>query len=417
LKQRHEEVLAHLKQRDTELAAASLAARRELAAVYLTSLSDEAFATVGKLTGFQGLERRDPRPAMEHERHVLETAIVKLEADDRYQRRALLVGDSGTLTQERDLAAETLAPLQTACERFEQLPDFTKLVELGYDTPRFAVKWWQPSYWKYWAAGDRICKELGFADFGDDVLPAYEQHAGPRDIMRDEVQRLTKAIDDVHALVQEHDRLVHRATNLEAIYLEEAQDFLGEHLANADGGLLEQWAQGDPARLRAVQVGVRKLAGIAAKREILLDMMRVGLPQVMEQLEQRRTKLVQKANKFERPKHAYRDWPDDVVDPRFDERSTAMQGQVDKLQRRVDVLVANDRYAGFDMRNDPHLWWWYFMQTQPPRYAPRYQEYYQRHTDIQMVTDPAFETADTTSDALAAALIAGSAEQGEGYLS
>lgn len=413
---RHGEMIAHLRARDAELATAATAARRELAAVYLTSLSDADFATVGQLTGFQGFQRRDPRPAMEHERRVLETAIAKIEADDRYQRRALLVGDSGTLAQERDLAAETLAPLQAACDRFEQLAEFGTLVEIGYDTPRFAVKWWQPAYWKYWAAGDRICKELGLADFGDDVLPAYHQHAEPRDVMRDELARLTKAIDEVHALVQEHDRLVHRLASLATIYLEEAQDFLGEHLANADGGLLEQWAQADAARLRAVQIGVRKVAGIAAKRDILLDMMKGGLPQAIAQLEQRRGKLARKAEKFERPKHAYRDWPDDVVDAQFDERATAMQGQLDKLQRRVDGLVANDRYASFDMRNDAHLWWWYFMQTQPPRYAPRYHEYYERNTDVQVVSDPAF-AEDDRSDALAAALIAGSQEQGEGYLS
>lgn len=414
---RHQELQGYLKQRDVELAQQLAAARRELAAVYLPALTDVDLARVAKLTGFQGFARRDPRAALEHERHVLETSIARIETDDRYQRRDVLVGPSGTLTQELDDVNDMLAPLQAECERFETLPDFKELVDIGYDTPRFEGKWWHASYWKQWAAGDRICKTLGMNDFGDDVLPAYLKSAEPRNFMRSEAERITKSIDDVHGLVQEHDRLVHRLANLTEIYLAEAQDFLGEHLVAADAALLEQWAQQEPELHRAVQMGVRKLAGLQAKRHVLADMSQAGVPQTIGQLEQRRAKLQAKAHKYARPKYAYTRFPDDTVNPAFDDKARAMQGQIDKLQRRVDTLVANQQYAGFDLRNDPHLWWWYLTQSAPPRYAPHYYDYYQSHSDFSVMTDP--DHADVgadVGDAAAVAFAAGELEQ-DGYLS
>ena len=386
----HHRMLGVLKERDKELEAQLLAARRELAAVYLTALDDVTLERVAKLSGFQGFQRRDPRAALEHERRVLKSSVAKIEANDKYQRRDELAGPSGTLTQELQQNRETLAPLQAECDKFENQPDFKELIDIGYDTPNFKEKWWQASYWKHWSAGDRICKELDMKDFGDDVIPAYQRVAEPRNFMRGEVARLDNQINEIHALVQEHDKLVARLQNLDEIYLLEAQDFLGEHLMNADAALLEQWAQETPDLLRAVQMGVRKIAGIQAKRSILVDMTQSGIPTTLQQLEARQQKAYAKYNKFSRAKYAYSTFPDQMVQDGFSDKARNMQGQVDKLERRVDSLMANQNYAGFDLRNDPYLWWWYFMESAPPRYAPHYHDYYQRNPSFNVVTDPSF---------------------------
>lgn len=403
--------------RDEDLAAQVRHARRELASVYLTDLGDASLERVAKLTGFQGFARRDPRIALEHERKVLGARLATLEADDRYQRRDVLGGAEGTLTQELQQNQETLAPLQAACDRFEQLPELATLVAIGYDTPRFEEKWWQASYWKHWAAGDRVCKELGMNDFGDDVLPAYQEVAEPRNVMRAEVERLEREIDALHGLVREHDELADRLAHLDEIFLGEAQDFLGEHLANADAALLEDWAKAEPDLVRAVQIGVRKLAGLQAKRSILSDIAQTGIPQTIAQLEQRQTKARRKIEKFSRPKHAYARWPDTIIDRGFDQKSRNIQGQIDKLNKRVDHLLGSHNYAGFDLRNDPYLWWWYFTESAPPRYAPHYFDYYQRHPQFHVETDPEFagDVHDGGED-VARAFAAADLEQG-GYLS
>ena len=413
----HRQVLVKLASRDEDLSAQLVAARRELASVYLRAIDDENLERVARLTGFQGFARRDPRLAREHERKVLQGSVAKIEADERYGKRELLVGPDGTLTQELQQNRETLAPLQADCERFESLPDFATLIAIGYDTPSFQEKWWQASYWKHWAAGDRICKELGMGDFGDDVIPAYNGVAEPRNVMKAEVERLDRQITEIHELVREHDRLADRLAHLDEIYLGEAQDFLGEHLMNADAALLEDWAKTEPDLIRAVQMGVRKIAGLQAKRSILVDMSQSGVPQMIKQLEQRQQKAHRKYNKFSRPKYAYSSFGNQMIADGFDERSHKMKVQLAKLEDRVDKLVANQNYAGFDLRNDPYLWWWYFMESPPPRYAPHYHDYYQRNPSFNVVTDPDFvDEAPDRSEDVARAFAASELEQG-GYLS
>ena len=414
----HRRVLDVIKQRDDELQAQLFAARRELASVYLKALDDENLVRVGKLTGFQGFERRDPRQAREQERKVLQSGVAKMEADERYQKRDVLAGPDGTLSQELKQNVETLAPLQAECDRFETLADFAQLIAIGYDTPQFQEKWWHASYWKHWAAGDKICRELGMKDFGDDVIPAYNKVAEPRNFMRGEVKRLETQINEIHELVRQHDQLAERLNRLDEIYLGEAQDFLGEHLMNADAALLEEWAKGEPDLLRAVQMGVRKIAGIQAKRSILVDMAQSGVPQMIQQLETRQQKAYQKYNKFARPKHSYSSFQDDIVNDGFDQKSKNMQVQINKLERRIDSMMANQNYAGFDLHNDPYLWWWYFMESPPPRYAPHYYDYYQRNPTINIVTDPDFvDAGPDRSEDVARAFVASDADTGGGILS
>src|SRR5438093_1157454 len=86
------ELLDQAKQADHQIDAELAEARRELAAVYLPSLTDPAFERAARLTGFQGFARRDPRVAMAQERKVLQSQLAKLEADERYARRDVLVG-------------------------------------------------------------------------------------------------------------------------------------------------------------------------------------------------------------------------------------------------------------------------------------------------------------------------------------
>lgn len=415
---RNRQLLGSVKERDEQLQRELIEARRELASVYLKALDDANLESVAVLTGFQGFQRRDPRVARDQERKVLQSSLAKIKSDERYAKRDLLAGPDGTLSQELKQNAETLAPLQQECDRFESLEGFSELISVGYDTPGFQEKWWHASYWKHWAAGDRICKTLGLNDFGDDVIPAYNKVAEPRNFMRGEVERIQKQLDEIHALVQQHDQMSDRLAHLDEAYLAEAQDFLGEHLMNADAALLEQWAQGKPEILRAVQMGVRKIAGIQAKRSILTDITQSGVPQTMQQLEERRAKAYQKYNKFSRPKH-YSAWFDDrLVSDGFDDKATAMRAQMDKLDRKLDALIANQSYAAFNLNNDPYLWWWYFMESAPSRYAPHYYDYYQRNPQFNVATDPNFlDISDRSQDVARAYAATQDAEAGGGILS
>lgn len=392
-------------------------ARQELAAVYLTELSDAAFARVATLTGFKGFERRDPRQAIAHERKSLERAIAQIDADDRFARRDELVGPAGSLTQELENARGTLEPLEQECQKFETQLGFEELVQIGYDTPAFTEKWWQASYWKHWATGDRICKSLDMNDFGDDVLPAYKKVAEPRNFMREELRRIGGQIDAVHELVKQRDQAQARIGNLEPEFLAQARDYLGEHLEHADAALLEQWAQAEPDILRAVQIGVRKIAGLTAKRQFLDEIANNVQRTLMPQLGERLNKANAKATKFGRAKYMHATFPNNMVNPDMQQKLDALEQQRQKLRGRVDRLVAAENYAGFDLRNDQELWWMYLTQAPPPRFAPTLFDYYQRRPNAQPLTDPDFvDLGPTPGEALATAYTAGEMETG-GYLS
>jgi hypothetical protein len=408
----HKQTLAKVRSADAAVEQELRAAVHDLAAIYLGSLEDASLARAAQLTGFQGFVRRDPRVAQAQERKVLTASLQRIEADDRYVRRDLLVGTSGTLTQELDNAREALAPLQAECDRFESQEGFLELIEVGYDTPAFKEHWWNAGYWRHWAAGDRICKALRFDDFGDDVVPAYRKYAEPRDVLRADVKRIEGEIEAVHQLVQEHDRAQDRLAHLDEIYLTQAQDFLGEHLAHADLGLLEQWIANEP-EARAVQQGLRRVAGVQAKRKLLGEIANQGVPQLIKQLDERRLKASAKMTKFLRAKNQSSYFDDRMISPDARSKTQALAAQQHKLDRRIDQLVKARDYSRFELRNDSELWWWYFFDAPPSRYyTPSLWDYYQRRPDAVVMTDD----LDDPGDAPARALAAGGLEDGA-YLS
>ncbi len=408
----HQQLLGELQQQDTKLVDELAAAKRALAAVYLPELTDAAFERAAKLTGFQGFQRRDPRLAMAQEKKILEANLANIESDEHYQHRDTLVGQAGTLQQELDSAKETFAPLQAECEKYETLADFQELVDVGYDTPQFKEKWWNASYWRHWSAGDRICKQLDMKDFGDDVLPAYRKYQEPRDVMRADIQRLTAEIDATHKAVEQHDQLAARYTNLAAIYLAESQDFLGEHLEHADFALLEQWVGSEADLLRPAQMGLRRVAGIIAKRKFTADMAQQGVPQIIGQLQERQQQAQQKAQKFSRPKYAYQTFPDPDD---FSEKAAAIEAQRYKMLQRQNQMMAMDDYYRYDLRQDQSLWWLYFLGSPPPRYYPGLYGYYGRNPGVSVLYDPYY--VDLGTGRAAAAFADRDLERGGAYLS
>jgi len=405
---------------DSEIAEELAAARGDLAAIYLPALTDANFERAARLTGFQGFQRRDPRVAMAQERKVLQAELAKIDADERYQRRDVLTGPAGTLTQELDSAREALQPLEAECQRFESLEGFTELIAVGYDTPQFTEKWYQASYWRHWSAGDRICKALQMNDFGDDVIPAYRKYAEPRDVMRQDVARIEKDLDAIHEMTKQHDELTDRLTHLEEIYLEQAQNFLGEHLEHADLALLEQWIANEAELQRPVQQGLRRLSGVLAKRTFIGEIAQQGVPQMVSQLEERRNKALQKADKFARPKNQYQVYDDSIIQDNWQQKAASLQAQNDKLRRRVDDLVVARRYDGFDLASDSSLWWWWLLETPPHRYyTPGLFGYYERHPDITVVVprEDIVDIGPSPGEAAAAAMMSGDLERGGAYLS
>lgn len=376
------------------------AAGRELAAIYLPSLDPAAIAQVARITGFRGFLQRDPLQAMAREHAKLTAAVQRLDADPEYAGRDGLVGPGGRFVAKLEEARDFYTSWQAECARFESLEGFEELIRIGYDTPAFAERWWEPAYWRHWAAGDRICEALGLADFGDDVLPAWKKVADPRDQWKREADRWDGEVGRIHDLVREHDQAVDRLQRLPEIYLEEARAVLGRHLADADTALLASWAEGSPGNpealppdeQRAITLLLKRISGLGAKREALAEMRtRWALP-TREQLAGTAATFALKARKYAYGKKALAtvttvplDFPDKVARIRQRRTKAAEAG------RRV---VAFTTYERFHLDNDDALWWLLFTDGRPPgAWCPGFHDWYRQHPQVAVREDPEWAEA------------------------
>ena len=369
-----------LQARIADIQTQAATARGNLARAYLLTLDKPALDRVEKLTGFRGFTRRDPLKAMDHEAHVLRSTIAKIVADERWQRRRYLVGPEGEHTRALAEAESMLAPWQAECAKFEDLEHFQELLNVKYDTPDFEHTWWKGSYWKQWAAGDRICEALGMDDFGDDVLPAYEKVAEPRNKWQGEVTRIQALIDAVHNLVHKRDKAEARIPRLPELYLEACQEQLAEFFEKADLGLLEEWLEGAGGD-RGVQQVLRRVAGLRQKVEILSELRTYGVLPQITQLEQRSAKFQRKATKYARSKYQGRRLGSEVLDKKFGLKLQKYRATPGKIRRQVDRIVAFEDYGSFDLQNDPELWFVHMARKRPSRFTPRLQAWYTRHPD------------------------------------
>jgi hypothetical protein len=359
---------------------ATRAAATDLASAWLPELSPAALARAGRLTGFQGFQRRDPIRAMEREAHVLRQAVARIEADERFRRREYLVGPVGELTRKRQETTSLLDPWEQECARFEGQEGFAELVAAGYDTPAFALRFWEPAYWRMWAAGDRICEALGMGDFGDEVLPAYQKVEVERARWRRELALVDERIDQVHALVQERDQAQARLPELPRLYLEGAWQVLGEHLRRADPQLLASW-QGVEAEDRPVLLGLRRLSGCLARQAFLDELHVQGVKPVLQDLRDRAAKYERKVAKYQRPKNQGLVVPEAALDPGFADKQGALAARADKVDGLAGRLLAFDAWDRFDLANEPELWWVHMTGKAPSALTPRLRSWYDRHPE------------------------------------
>ena len=372
-----------------QLARASIA----LAEAYLPGLTAQHLQTVEQLTGYVGFKRRDPLVAMAHERHTLQHTVERISKHPQYLQREVLAGKDGTMRAKLAQAQEMIEPFAKECATFESLPMFLELVSVKYDTSDFDESWWNGDYWKHWSAGDKVCEALGMADFGDDVLPAYQKVATQRDFWRAEIEQLNQQLNAVHQLVRQHDQAVARLPQLARLYLEQTLRVLAEHLREADAQLLDEWRQASVPNDRSIQIGLRRLAGTRAKFEILKELHQQGLKQTLEQLRERASKYARKSAKYLRPKYAYQSIRDSDLDHKFGAKLNKLRSRQKKLAALVSRIDAYDDYESFQLHNDQQLWWSEITGgKRAPREITSVHRYYQRNPNATPARDKAATT-------------------------
>lgn len=381
-------------------------ARTALASAYLARVDRPALDRAEKLTGFRGFSRRDPLKAMERERKVLQGTIARIVADERFRKRAILVGPGGTLTEAVNEAQSMLAPWEADCARFEDLDGFLELVELGYDTASFKLSFWQPKYWSVWAQGDAICEALGMEDFGDDVLPAYKEVAGHRAIWRAQVADAEDKVREVHDLTRERDQAEARIPRLPEIYLEHCHRQLAAYFAEADLSLLEQWLRDDGAPDRGILMALRRAAGTEAKVRFVEELLDDGIKPALRSFRERKAKYVRKARKYERGKYYGMSFSSRDMDEGFQEKLGKYRQRPDKVRKLVGRIADYDKYGRFDlMHNEQEAWFTEMTRKSPPSLLPRTRRWYDRIGGLDIRHDELVDELDHAEIARAAAAV------------
>jgi hypothetical protein len=338
----------------------------------------------------------DPLKALAKEEVKLTAELAALSGDPAYVQREALIGPAGEITLRLREARDMLEPWLSECRAFEAQEGFLELVELGYDTPAYAVRWLEPRYWRLWAAGDRVCRALGLADFGDDVLPAWRRVSEPRDQWRARAQAIMAEVEAVRDVVQRHDATQLRLSQLGAIYLDECRSLLASHLHAADAALLEGWAEEERGRV----AGVRVLAGARAKVEAL-GQVAEALGVDLRELRAQQQKAAAKALKYGAGKKAGQVYP--VGSAPTD--TAARLGRVTSRRTRwLDSVDRVERYRSYDrfdvQNNAPELWWFEMTGRRPDARLTGLRPWYDRHPDA-VVAREAQEHDDATAAAMA----------------
>ncbi|MCA9666927.1 MAG: hypothetical protein KC503_15115 [Myxococcales bacterium] len=366
--------IAHLEPRVQEATAL-------VAPAYLRAFSKEGLAWAETMTGYRGFSRRDPIAAMEHEEFRLRKTIAAVEADDRYRRREELLAQ---LERERDAHRAELARWQQSCDRFEKLEGFLELVMVKYDTPEFAESWLEARYWRHWKMGDAICDALEMKDFGDDVLPAYQDVAKQRDHWKQEVERVEAEIRALHEVVRTRDSALARLPRLPALFLEQAQRALAEFIAEADIPLLADWlgrAEGDT---RHIAVALRRAAGAQAKVRYLREMA-TEVHAIVEDLGARMHKYQRKVRKYEHWKYSAGYQLENVMDLKFEAKYPKLMERLQQLRAAAQAIIGFEDHERFDLKNPPELWWRAMTGTKPPGTMRRLRTWYKRYPEHRVI--------------------------------
>ncbi len=387
-----------------------------LAQDYLSELSPEALERAQQLTGFTGFKRKNPIKAMHKEEKQLKRTIKELKQEPQYIKRDKLVGPKGSISAQHNEAISMLEPWLEDCAKFEDLPGFKELIEVGYDTPAFKLSWLTTRYWQLWRQGDEVCEALEMDDFGDDVLPAYLRVSKFRRRWQGEAKRFQEQIDAVHGLVQEHDQAVARLGSLEKLYWRQCCQALAEFLHMADVPLLEQWRAREAPNSQGLQMGLRRLAGLNAKLSYLQQYQEDGIAPLVKELKKRKSKFDRKFTKYNRPKYVYYRFEDTDLEAKFLAKVGKLKKKQTRAQKLIDRIGRYDDYDRFDLSNDPNLWWTEMTNSKPGRFTPRIRTWYEKHADAKPTHDPSVQEEEGNS-AAAQAMAAEDRAEDLGYTS
>ncbi len=248
--------------------------------------------------------------------------------------------------------AEEMKPLQESLATFRAEPLWDELYDVGYDTPRYPLKWWSFRYYRHWKLGDEIVERLGpryTATTFDALRRRFDDERQALATLSDEWEGWRARKTALTQLVRTHDDALAGLENLETRHLTLVRARVEEHLRGLpQGDALALVDAFPPAR-----VAMRRIFGVDAKqrylREIHAEWIKAPLKDLRTTLAKNERQLV----KLARPKSAGRTF--DAAPTRFRDRGPAWEKRRGRYSECRDHILVFHDYDAYQPATT--LWW------------------------------------------------------------
>ncbi len=368
---------AHGERRE-ELARRLNAAKDELTASLLPAFTPEALAGAARLVGFPGLLQKGFPAQAEAERGRLSARIAGIEAEPAYRDRRLLRDPLvGTLTRALKELEEFRKPFADVVERFRH-PRLSRLLEVGYGTPRYAVPFWRTSYYADWKAGDEILERFPGKDAFEEILPGYLEAAGMLETYDPRIASLRAEILAGQRLEEELGAQRQALESLEPRYLGLARIALAQHLEDVPLDSLAGALAGRPD----LAVLVRKWSGLHHQLRYLDAIADGQIEPAFRRVDDDVRKLQKDLVKYSRPKNSGTTFAPDAFQRRFDRtRNEKLRKRVDRIGGAHERVYAFESYDRGSFASD-FLWWDLMTDGRiDGNFIPEVRSYYEAHPD------------------------------------
>lgn len=259
--------------------------------------------------------------------------------------------------------AEEMKPLQESLAAFRAEPLWDELYDIGYDTPRYPLKWWSFRYYRHWKLGDEIIERLGpryQATTFDALRRRFDDERQALATLSDEWEGWRSRKTALTQLVRTHDDALAALANLETRHLTLVRARVEEHLR----GLPPEDALALVDAFPPARVAMRRVLGVDAKQRYLREIHTEWIKAPLQDLRTALGKNARQLAKLARPKSAGRTF--DAAPERFRDRAPSWEKRRGRYGECRSSILAFHDYDAYQPANS--LWW--DLMVGPGRDAP-----------------------------------------------
>lgn len=279
----------------------------------------------------------------------------------RAEQNPLYVEREGALNAAAIQKAEltsAYAPLLESTGALEAEPLFVELVDQRYDTPDYAVKFWQVSYYRHWKHGDLIVEKHG-ARYGVETFGAlavkYLAEREARDTLHAQLRGVREQTRAIGHAINDVDTLRQQLQDVPATVLTDTRRRVREHLKDLPEAEVFKLLQHSPASTLAY----KRVIGLQKQMDYLRELARETRAPI-QALRTQSNKLHRKAAKMMRTKNYSRTFSRHEVDRTVGvDKSASWAKRRQRLHETRTRVVEFHHYDRYDPMRD--LLWWDYM--------------------------------------------------------